>query len=84
MLCQFYEYIPAKGVTPKFVVSAVSMSSTGTRIKDPDILFFLDKARFQKKRKKKEWINPSGLAGWGQPGSKIQPKKLLLKLLQTT
>ena len=22
-------------------------------------------------------INPSGLAGWGQPGSKIQPKKIL-------
>ena len=21
------------------------------------------------------WINPSGLASWGQPGSKIQPKK---------
>ena len=26
------------------------------------------------------WINPSGLAGWGQPGSGIQPtKKISLK-----
>jgi len=39
---------------------------------------------FKKKEKKKGWIYPSGLAAWGQPGSKIQPKKLLLKLLQTT
>ena len=39
---------------------------------------------FKKKRKKKEWINPSGLAGWGQHGSKIQKKIKLLKLLQTT
>ena len=25
------------------------------------------------------WIIPSGLAGWGQPGSKIQPKKIVMK-----
>ena len=28
-----------------------------------------------KKNKKNGWINPLGLAGWGQPESKIQPKK---------
>ena len=28
------------------------------------------------KKNKNGWINPSGLAGWGQPGSKIQPKKI--------
>ena len=28
-----------------------------------------------KKNLKNGWINPLGLAGWGQPGSEIQPKK---------
>ena len=35
----------------------------------------MSKGRFKKKWEKNGWINPSGLAGWGQPGSKIQPKK---------
>ena len=29
------------------------------------------------KKNKNGWINPSGLAGWGQPRYKIQPKKIL-------
>ena len=33
------------------------------------------KGRVQKKNN--NWINPSLLAGWGQPGSEIQPKKKL-------
>ena len=37
----------------------------------------IPKGRFQQKIKKNGWINPSRLAGWGQPGSKIQPKKKL-------
>ena len=32
------------------------------------------KGRVKKKIKKNGWIYPSGLAGWGQAGSKIQPK----------
>ena len=39
-------------------------------------LFFFEtfpKGRFQQKIKN-GWINPSGLAGWGQPGSEIQKK----------
>ena len=38
--------------------------------------------RFQKKNLKNGWINPSGLAGWGQQGAKIQPKKIVLKKIQ--
>ena len=35
----------------------------------------MNKGRVQKKFKKNGWINPSKLAGWGQPGSEIKPKK---------
>ena len=41
-------------------------------------MFFLLKPSLRegyKKMKKNGWINPSGLAVWGQPRSKIQPKK---------
>ena len=38
----------------------------------------MHKGRFKKKFKKNGWFNPSGLAGWGQPGSEIQPKKKLV------
>ena len=31
----------------------------------------------RQKQKTNGWINPSRLAGWGQPGAKIQPKKKL-------
>ena len=36
----------------------------------------LNKGRFQKKFKKYDWIYPSGLAGWGQQGARIHPKKI--------
>ena len=40
------------------------------------LLFFLMLVREGfKKNKKNGWIYPSGLAGWGLQGAKIQPKK---------
>ena len=39
------------------------------------ILFQTYQGRVQKQNKKNGWINPSRLAGWGQPWPKIQKKK---------
>ena len=40
----------------------------------------MKKEGFKKNEKKNGWINPSRLAGWGKPGSEIQPpKKIVLK-----
>ena len=42
--------------------------------KSPLEIVCVSKGWFQKKYKENGWIYPSGLAGWGQQGAKIQPK----------